>query len=112
MTIQDALNLIGTVDNASGQICQLNAGDPTLILFEFGCPNCSEVAGKHADDYGEALASIVNAVPALLKREEAIKAVVADVLQGVYEETRGGAQFENVTLAISSRIALRWMDLG
>lgn len=61
MTLNEALELIGTVDNASGQICRLDEnGKPTLILFEFGCPNCSEVANKNSDDYGAALELIVN----------------------------------------------------
>ena len=61
MNLQDAFELIGKVDNASGQICQLNEdGKPVLILFEFGCPNCSEVANKNADDYGAAVELIVN----------------------------------------------------
>ncbi len=64
--LQWAIGYLGKVDNASGQICNLDSnGEPTLLLFEFGCPNCSEVAGKNANDYGEALAVIVNAAPAL-----------------------------------------------
>lgn len=65
MSLQDDMRLIGTLDNASGQICQMKDDKPDLILFEFGCPACSEIAGKNADDYGESLAAIVNRAPQL-----------------------------------------------
>lgn len=66
MNLQDAIKMIGKIDNASGQICQLNdAGKPALILFEFGCPSCSEVANKNSDDYGAALEIIVSRTIAL-----------------------------------------------
>ena len=67
MNLQDAIGYIGTLDNASGQICQMKDGKPHLILFEFGCPNCSEVESRNAEDMGEALATIVNASPALFE---------------------------------------------
>jgi hypothetical protein len=79
-TLEDAIELIGTIDAASGQICQTNAGDPTLILFEFGCPSCSEVAGKVADEYGDALVTIVNSASELLT-----------ALQGLLDEPYGCA---------------------
>lgn len=110
-TLEDAIQLIGTVDAASGQICQLNAGDPTLILFEFGCPSCSEVAGKVADEYGDALATIVNAAPKLITDLARYQQIVQDVLQSMYEDMRAGAQFENPMLAAASRIALKWMEI-
>lgn len=66
MKIQDAIDLLGSIDNFSGQICQIKDGKPTLILFDLGCANCSEVASKNADELGEALVTIVNAVPKLL----------------------------------------------
>lgn len=68
MDIQDAIGYIGTIDNASGQLCQMKDGRPHLLLFEFACANCSEVESRNADDMGEALMVIVNAAPALLAR--------------------------------------------
>ena len=66
MNIQNAIRHLGCIDNRSGQICQLDTdGKPKLILFDLGCPNCSEVASKNADELGDALVSLVNAVPAL-----------------------------------------------
>ena len=67
MNLQDAIGYIGTLDNASGQICQMKDGKPHLLLFDFSCANCSEVESRNADDMGEALAAIVNAVPALFE---------------------------------------------
>lgn len=66
MNIQDAIGYIGTIDNASGQMCQMKDGKPHLLLFDLGCPNCSEVESRNADDMGEALMKIVNAAPDLL----------------------------------------------
>jgi putative lipoic acid-binding regulatory protein len=106
--IEDALTFIGTLDNASGQICQMKDGKPDLLLFEFGCTNCSEVAGKNADEYGDALVRVVNMAHAL----ERHRAIVSEVLQGVFEELRDGAEFENITVAIAARIELRWLDLS
>lgn len=61
-----ALDWIGRIDNfGGGQICQIDAsGKPTMILFEFGCPTCSEVASKNTEEYGTALVTIVNAAHA------------------------------------------------
>lgn len=60
-----ALSWIGKIDNSSGQICQIDAnGKPTMILFEFGCPACSEVGSKNSEDYGNALVTIVHAAHA------------------------------------------------
>jgi hypothetical protein len=61
-----ALNWIGRIDNfGGGQICQIDAsGKPTMILFEFGCPACSEIASKNTEEYGIALVTIVNAAHA------------------------------------------------
>lgn len=80
MAIKDALNLIGTIDNASGQICQMKDEKPNLILFEFACPHCSEVASKNADEYGNALATIVNGTAALIAQ-----------IESIISETRGTA---------------------
>lgn len=71
MKLQDAISLIGTIGNASGQVCQMKDGKPVLILFDLGCSNCSEVASKNADELGEALAAVVNAVPRLAAIEAA-----------------------------------------
>jgi hypothetical protein len=40
---------------------------------------------------------------------EVYRAIVRDVLQDIYMELRNDAQFENITLAIASRIERRWM---
>jgi hypothetical protein len=109
-TLEDALRLIGTVDAASGQICQMKDDKPDLLLFEFGCPSCSEVAGKNADEYGDALATIVNAAPGIIADLSRYQQIVQDVLQEMYEEMRAGAEFENPMLAAASRIALKWLE--
>lgn len=41
----------------------------------------------------------------------AVKQAATDACQSVYEEWRAGAVFENMPLAIASRMALAWMDL-
>ena len=65
--LEAAFSWLPAIDNGSGQICQLDAdGKPTLILFEFGCPTCSEVASKNAEEYGNALETIFNAARAYL----------------------------------------------
>lgn len=66
MKLHDAINLLGTLDNASGQICQMRDGKPVLILFDLGCSNCSEVASRNADELGEALATVVNTASELV----------------------------------------------
>lgn len=69
-----ALEWIGPIDNASGQICQLNKdGKPILILCEFGCPSCSEVAPKNAEEYGNALVRIVEAARAYLDERRKVR---------------------------------------
>lgn len=70
-----ALDWIGPIDNASGQICELNAdGKPVKILFEFACPACSEVAPKNAEEYGNALVRIVQAARAYLDAHQELEA--------------------------------------
>lgn len=64
--IKWACEYIGTLDNASGQICQMKDGKPHLLLFDFGCPTCSEVESRNADEWGDALTLLVNSVPRLL----------------------------------------------
>lgn len=67
MHIQDAITYLGRIDNMSGQVCQLDTdGKPVLILFDLGCSTCSEVASKNADELGDALVSLTNAVPSLV----------------------------------------------
>ena len=61
-----AAEYVGTLDNASGQLCQMKDGKSSLILFELGCPNCSEVASKIADEWGDAITLLINSAPALL----------------------------------------------
>jgi len=46
-----------------------------------------------------------------LTRIETVKQAANDACQSVYEEWRNGATFENMPLAIASRMALAWMDL-
>jgi hypothetical protein len=72
MDLHDAIGYIGTLDNASGQVCQMKDGKPYLLLFELACGNCSEVESRNADDMGEALVTIVNAAPDLLAACEAV----------------------------------------
>jgi hypothetical protein len=64
--IRIAAEYVGTIDNASGQMCQMKDDRPLLLLFEFGCPTCSEVARKSADEWGDCLELIVNSTPDLL----------------------------------------------
>jgi len=75
--IRAEIAYLGTLDNASGQIVTLRDSRPDTILFEFGCPACSEVARKVADEYGEALVTIVNAAPVLVERIERTEAGAA-----------------------------------
>jgi hypothetical protein len=42
---------------------------------------------------------------------EAIKQTVMEALESVDQEQRAGAQFDNILLAVSARIALAWIDL-
>ncbi len=93
MNLTDAIQYIGAIDNASGQICQIKDDKPVLILFEFACPNCSEIASIHADEYGDALVAIVNAAPELLTalREDhrtfnAILELVAKIQRGEHSK--------------------------
>ena len=44
-------------------------------------------------------------------RDTALFKVVEDAFASVDRELQGGAQFDNVLLVISSRIALAWLDL-
>ena len=115
--LQVSLALVGTLDNASGQICQMREGKPYLLLFELGCAACSEVAGKNADEFGEALATIVSAVPAIITERDQARAdlvryqeIVTAALDSIQDELHDGAVFENVMLATAARIALAWID--
>jgi hypothetical protein len=105
--LQIALAWIGHVDSMSGQICKLNAeGKPAEILFDFGCPHCSEVAPKNAEDYGSALVTIVEAAHEYL----AYQRIVVESLDAVWDDMRNGAVYDNPMLAVSARIALRMLD--
>jgi hypothetical protein len=80
--INAAITHIGTLENASGQICQMKDGKPHLLLFEFGCPNCSEVESRNADDMGDALATLVNAAPAYV----ALRAACEPIFDAIDDE--------------------------
>jgi hypothetical protein len=41
-----------------------------------------------------------------------IKQSVMEALESVDQEHRAGAQFDNILLAVSARVALAWMDIG
>ena len=87
----NAFEWIGFIDSASGQICKLDrSGKPTLILFEFGCPSCSEVGSKNAEDYGTALETIVNQAHAL---HDILSRIVADYRRSD-EDARGVSAME------------------
>lgn len=105
--LQIALAWIGHIDSMAGQICKLNRdGKPVEILCDFGCPHCSEVASKNAEDYGSALVTIVEAAHEYV----AYQRIVTESLDAVWDEMRGGADFANPMLAVSARIALRMLD--
>lgn len=61
-----AAEYVGTLDNMAGQLCQMKDGKPHLLLFELGCPNCSEVQSRNADEWGDAFQLLINSVPELL----------------------------------------------
>lgn len=103
--IRVALDWIGHIDNYSGQIVQLDGSKN--ILCEFGCPHCSEVGGKNAEEYGNALTAIARAAREYIAYQQ----IVLDSFRSVDEEMRGGAVFENPLLAVSSRIALAHLDM-
>lgn len=95
MDLEDAIGYIGTLDNASGQICQMKDGKPHLLLFDFGCPNCSEVESRNADDMGEALATIVNAAPAHVALRAAAESIFTaiDAEMSSYDEYEAPPQW-------------------
>lgn len=108
MTLEDAIRIVGTIDNASGQICQMKDGKPDLLLFEFGCPSCSEVASKNADEYGDALVAIVNAAPGLVENLDAL----CNGLEWMIENHPTIMnEADNEALA-AARIALKWATQG
>lgn len=74
--ITTALAYVGTLDNASGQVCQLKDGKPHMILFDLGCNACSEVASKNADEFAAALVLVVNSTPILVEEVTRLRAVL------------------------------------
>lgn len=81
MKLDDASACLGRIDNMSGQVCQLDAnGKPVLILFDIGCPNCSEVASKNADELADALVTLANAAPALLSERNRLRMALSGLV--------------------------------
>lgn len=84
--ISVAAEYIGTLDNMSGQMCQMKDGKPSLLLFDFGCPNCSEVQSRNADEWGDALALLVNSVPGLMSEIARLRAALAGLIGAESED--------------------------
>ena len=105
--LRDALGYLdgARFANYSGQIIEQGG----LIVCEIGCA-CSEIAPKRADEYAEALISVLNGAREALTELDAYEQIVTDSLQSVWEEMRDGATFKNPTLAVACRIALKRID--
>jgi len=112
MTPQEALDFLdgARFENYSGQIIAEHANkNKDFILCDLGC-TCSEVGSKNADEYGEVLITLLNGTSAALSDLAAYQRIVSDALDGVQAELQAGAIFENVMLAVASRVALAWME--
>jgi hypothetical protein len=112
MTLQEALDFLDGAhfENYSGQIIAEHANkNRDIIVCDLGC-TCGEVASKNADEYGEVLVTLLNGAREAVAKLAAYRQSVIDAFQSVDEEMRGGAKFENPLLAVSSRIALAWIE--
>lgn len=72
----------------------------------------TQIVGADSPAAALTLVQTWQAEKAALQEEIAeIKQAANDACQSVYEEWRAGTAFENMPLAIASRMALAWMDL-
>lgn len=80
MTPQEALKYFNGARfaNYSGQIVEQHDGRDRYIVCEIGC-SCSELPGKIADEYGEALVTLLNSVKDLLTQQETFTRMIAEV---------------------------------
>lgn len=84
-----------------------------LIDGEYVCMQCGQTAAAPSvvpPEY-ELQLSVKSIGPDLSTDLGRYQKIVEDVLQGMYEEMRAGAEFENPMLAVASRIALKWMEV-